>query len=63
VAPDGLQPTNLSSMAPDPSPSAYRLVVGGIDQRAQLPPIRQIWCCSVLPWSIDLRAVEKTDRQ
>ena len=27
------------------------------------PPSQQIWCCSVLPWSMDLRAVEKSDRQ
>jgi hypothetical protein len=48
----------------EPSPSAYRLALGAIVQRAQFgPPSRQIWYCSVLPWSMDLRAVEKSDRQ
>ncbi len=48
----------------NPRPSGYRLALGTIDQRAQFgPPSRQIWCCSVLPWSMDLRAVEKSDRQ
>ena len=48
----------------EPRPSGYRLALGAIDQRTQFgPPTRQIWCCSVLPWSMDLRAVEKSDRQ
>ena len=45
-------------------PSGYRLALSGIDQRAQFgPPSRQIWCGSALPWSMDLRAVEKSERQ
>jgi hypothetical protein len=46
------------------NPSTYGLRVGGIDQRAEFaPPVQQIWCRSTLSWSIDLRAVEKSDRQ
>ena len=48
----------------EPNPSGYRLALGAIDQRAQFgPPSRQIWCASRLPWSMDLRAVKKSDRQ
>jgi hypothetical protein len=46
-----------------PDPDAYMLRVGGIDQRAELPPQRQIWCRSALPWSQDLQQVPKTERQ
>ena len=56
--------TPIYSAAPEPNPSTYGMRVGAIDQRAQFgPPSRQIWCCSVLPWSMGLRAVEKSDRQ
>jgi hypothetical protein len=56
--------TPISSTAPEPNPSTYGLRVGGIDQRAQFaPPFQQIWCRSALPWSMDLRAVEKSERQ
>jgi hypothetical protein len=47
----------------EPNPLGYRLALGAIDQSAQFgPPSRQIWSGSVLPLSIDLRAVEKSDR-
>jgi hypothetical protein len=56
--------TPISSVAPEPNPSTYGLRVGGIDQRSQfLPPFRQIWCRSALPWSMDLRTVEKSEQQ
>jgi hypothetical protein len=44
--------------------SAYGLGVGGIDQcgRFASPP-QQRWCRWALPWSMDLRAVEKSHRQ
>jgi hypothetical protein len=41
----------------------YSLRVGTIKQRAQLRPRRQIWCRSALPWSMDLKGIEKFDRQ
>lgn len=44
-------------------PSAYSLRVGCLDQRALLPPKKQIWCRSAVPWSADLHSVAKTDRQ
>jgi hypothetical protein len=46
-----------------PEPDAYMLRVGGIDQRADLPPQRQIWCRSAVPWSQDLQHLPKTERQ
>ena len=54
----------IYSAAPEPNPSTVGLRVGGIDQRAQFePPIRQGWCRSALPWSMDLTRVERVDRQ
>ena len=56
--------TPIYATSPEPNPSIYGLRSGGIDQRAQLaPPAWQQWCRSALPWSMDLRAVEKLDRQ
>jgi hypothetical protein len=53
--------TAIYAAAPDPNPSTYALRVGAIEQRAQLaPPVRQIWCRSALPWSMDLTGVERT---
>jgi hypothetical protein len=46
----------------DPPPS-YTLRVGCLRQRAELPPRRQIWCRSSVPWSADLREISKLDRQ
>jgi len=44
-------------------PPTYSLRVGCIKQRAELRPMRQIWCSSALPWSMDLRGVEQLSRQ
>jgi hypothetical protein len=44
-------------------PPTYSLRVGGIKQRAELRPKRQIWCRSALPWSMDIRGVEQSSRQ
>ena len=45
------------------NPTTYSLRVGTIKQRAQLRPRLQIWCRSALPWSTDLRALDKHERQ
>ncbi|HVC43372.1 MAG TPA: GFA family protein [Candidatus Binataceae bacterium] len=45
------------------NPQVYSLRIGAIRQRAELPPRRQIWCRSALPWSSDLSGLEKTARQ
>jgi len=45
------------------APSTFSLRVGCLDERAELPPRRQIWCASALAWAMDLRAVPKVARQ
>ncbi len=55
--------TPIYSATTTPNPSTYGLRVGGIDQRAQLAPARQVWCRSALPWSMDLTGVERIERQ
>ena len=50
--------------APGADPASYGLRVGALDQRAQFPaPRRQIWCRSALPWSMDITAIERAERQ
>lgn len=44
-------------------PPMYTLRVGCLDERAQLPPRRQMWCQSALPWSMDLTEVPRIERQ
>ena len=35
----------------------YNLRLGALKQRAELPPQRQIWMDSALPWALDIRAI------
>ncbi|HZO00341.1 MAG TPA: GFA family protein [Burkholderiales bacterium] len=44
-------------------PQVFNLRLGGVRQRAQLPPKAQVWCDSALPWSMDLTAVKKHAKQ
>ena len=44
-------------------PPFYSLRVGCLAERHQLRPSRQIWCQSALPWSMNLEAIAKLDRQ
>jgi hypothetical protein len=41
----------------------YTLRIGPMEERDQLPPLRQIWCESALLWSRDLLALPKVDKQ
>jgi hypothetical protein len=43
--------------------TTYSLRVGCLDKRADLPPRRQIWCKSAMPWSRDLAEVPGVDKQ
>lgn len=52
--------TPIYACALENTPS-YSLRVGNINQRALLPPKRQIWCRSAVPWSMDLRDVPKSN--
>jgi hypothetical protein len=44
-------------------PPMYSLRVGCLDQRAQLPPVKQIWCRSSLDWATNLESVPRVERQ
>ena len=44
-------------------PPMYSLRVGCLDQGAQLPPVKQIWCRSSLGWAMNLENVPKVERQ
>ena len=40
----------------------YNLRLGAVNQRAQLPPQRQIWTKSALPWAMDIHVLPGTDK-
>jgi hypothetical protein len=44
-------------------PPSYTLRVGCLNQRAQLPPRRRIWCKSALPWVQDLGRIPGVEGQ
>jgi hypothetical protein len=44
-------------------PQTYTLRIGGLAQRASLPPQRQIWCRSSLDWSKDIRTLAASEHQ
>jgi hypothetical protein len=43
-------------------PVIYNLRLGAVKQRAQLPPKRQIWCESALPWACDISGIPGVPR-
>ena len=45
------------------NPPFYSLRVGSLDERASLPPQRQIWCDSALDWAMDIGDLPKVARQ
>lgn len=45
------------------APTTYALRIGGLRQRADLPPVRQIWCDSSLAWATDLRVLPRRARE
>jgi hypothetical protein len=55
--------TPIYAAADDDAPATYSLRIGTLRQRAELPPQRQIWCDSAVPWSADLRAISRANRQ
>jgi len=44
-------------------PPMYSLRVACLDQREQLPPMKQIWCRSSLDWAMNMEKVPKVERQ
>jgi hypothetical protein len=43
-------------------PPGYSLRVGGMRQRASLPPKKRTWCRSALPWSLDVSGLPAFER-
>ena len=43
-------------------PVIYNLRLGAVKQRAQIPPKRQIWCESALPWAQDVSGIAGVPR-
>ena len=41
----------------------FTLRIGGLAQRAHLPPQRRIWCRSAVDWSIDIGALLASAQQ
>jgi hypothetical protein len=54
--------TPVYSAAPVDTP-AYALRIGCLAQRAELPPGKQQWCDSAVPWSASLDGVPRVARQ
>jgi len=44
-------------------PPTYSLRVGCLEQRAELPPKRQIWCSTALDWAQNLEKIPQISRQ
>jgi hypothetical protein len=49
--------------AAENNPPTFSLRVGCLQQRAELPPRKQIWCRSSVPWSANLGGVPHVERQ
>lgn len=44
------------------NPTIYNLRLGALKERAVLPPKRQIWCDSALPWARDISGIPGVPR-
>lgn len=51
----------IGATADTDAPTSVMLRVGGLAQRADLPPRKQIWCKSTLAWSRDVSGVPAAD--
>lgn len=49
--------------AAEGAPTVYVLRVGTLDERAKLPPKKEIWCRSALPWSRRLETTTQSEKQ
>lgn len=47
----------------DGAPTTYMLRVGTLAERADLPPQKEIWCRSALPWSRKLETGVQLEKQ
>ncbi len=55
--------TQMCGMPDGDGPKLISLRLGTCNQRAQLPPKRQIWCRSAMPWVNDLSGVPMSSEQ
>ncbi len=55
--------TPLYSTSVESDPQVYGLRIGTARQRAQLPPKKQGWCRSAMPWAMNIEALPKTATQ
>ena len=55
--------TQMCGMPVGDGPKLISLRVGTCNQRAELPPKRQIWCQSAMPWVNDLAGVPMSMEQ
>jgi hypothetical protein len=55
--------TPIYSTSVDADPQFYGLRVGTARQRAQLPPKKQGWCRSAMPWTMNIDALPKIATQ
>lgn len=46
-----------------PDPAIISIRLGGVDQRADLPPQLQIWCEAALPWALDISGLPGLPKQ
>ena len=55
--------TPIYSTSVDGDPQVFGLRVGTARQRAQLPPKKQGWCRSAMPWTMNIDALPKIATQ
>jgi len=55
--------THVYGTTPGAGPTFYSVRVGTLAQRAELPPVAQLWCRSSLPWLWDLADVRRIETQ
>ncbi len=55
--------TQMYGMPAEDGPKRLSVRLGTANQRAQLPPRRQIWCQSAMPWVNDLANVPMSPAQ
>jgi hypothetical protein len=52
----------IYASAPE-NPAVYTLRLGAVKQRAQIPPLRQIWCSMALPWALNVSTLPGVEGQ
>lgn len=58
----GVCGSSIYSAAPE-NPAVYGVRLGSVRQRAELPPVKQIWIHSALPWALDIHGLPASERE